>query len=67
MKLFDRWARLLEERPQERVHAGFVQELQAAGFLKVGRWLGGGAVVRWEGAADAGLLAILTAAGCSTF
>lgn len=37
MKLFDRWARLLEEAPQEKVHAPFVTELQAAGFLKVGR------------------------------
>lgn len=35
MKLFDRWARLLEEAPQEKVHAPFVTELQAAGFLKV--------------------------------
>ena len=35
MKLFDRWARLLEEAPQEKVHAPFVQDLQAAGFLKV--------------------------------
>ncbi|KAL4458253.1 hypothetical protein ABPG75_013118 [Micractinium tetrahymenae] len=34
MKLFDRWARLLEEAPQEKVHAPFVQELQQAGFLK---------------------------------
>jgi CCR4-NOT transcription complex subunit 1 len=34
MKLFDRWARLLEEAPQEKVHAPFVTELQAAGFLK---------------------------------
>lgn len=40
MKLFDRWARLLEEAPQEKVHAPFVQELQAAGFLKVS--VGGG-------------------------
>lgn len=37
MKLFDRWARLLEESPQEKVHAPFVQELQQAGFLKVRR------------------------------
>lgn len=44
MKLFDRWARLLEEAPQEKVHAPFVTELQAAGFLKVrrGRWAHGG-------------------------
>ena len=34
MKLFDRWARLLEEAPQEKVHAPFVAELQQAGFLK---------------------------------
>lgn len=34
MKLFDRWARLLEEAPQEKVHAPFVTELQQAGFLK---------------------------------
>lgn len=48
MKLFDRWARLLEESPQERVHAPFVQELQAAGFLKVGL-MGRGGVQREVG------------------
>lgn len=42
MKLFDRWARLLEEAPQEKVHAPFVTELQAAGFLKVWGGAGGG-------------------------
>ena len=46
MRLFDRWARLLEEAPQEKVHAPFVQELQQAGFLKVG----GRAGARWVGA-----------------
>ena len=41
MKLFDRWARLLEEQPLERVHAPFVRELQQSGFLKVsaGAWV----------------------------
>lgn len=33
MKLFDRWARLLEEMPSERQHSAFVQELHAAGLL----------------------------------
>jgi CCR4-NOT transcription complex subunit 1 len=33
MKMFDRWARLLEEMPGERQHAAFVQELRGAGFL----------------------------------
>ena len=46
MRLFDRWARLLEEAPQEKVHAPFVQELQQAGFLKVGAAGWGGAAGR---------------------
>jgi CCR4-NOT transcription complex subunit 1 len=33
MKAFDRWARLLDDAPSERVHAGFVQELRDAGLL----------------------------------
>ena len=37
MKLFDRWARLIDENPTEKVHAPFVQELQQSGLLKV-RW-----------------------------
>ena len=45
MRLFDRWARLLEEAAQEKVHAPFVQELQQAGFLKVG---GRATGVCWE-------------------
>ena len=41
MKLFDRWARLLDEQPTEKVHKPFVQELHSGGLLKV-RW-------GWEG------------------
>ena len=37
MKLFDRWARLLEEQPTEKVHKPFVQELHSGGLLKVRR------------------------------
>jgi hypothetical protein len=33
--LFDRWAALVEESPGDKVHAGYVQHLQQAGFLKV--------------------------------
>lgn len=33
MKAFDRWARLLEESPGERVHAAFVKELRDLGLL----------------------------------
>lgn len=33
MKAFDRWARLLEESPAERVHVGFIQELRESGLL----------------------------------
>ena len=33
--LFDRWAALVDENPQEKVHAGLVQHLQKAGFLEV--------------------------------
>ena len=33
MKVFDRWARLVEEAPAERAHAGFVGELRALGLL----------------------------------
>lgn len=33
MKAFDKWARLLEENPGERVHMGFVQELRETGLL----------------------------------
>jgi hypothetical protein len=49
MRLFDRWARLLEEAAQEKVHAPFVQELQQAGFLKVGGCAVGLLGVGWMG------------------
>jgi hypothetical protein len=35
--LFDRWAALVEESPGDKVHAGYVQHLQQAGFLKARR------------------------------